>query len=314
MPNLRKLYGAGHAAVVHAVATNYRQRSHFDGQDVLETGQPGPGELESGWLNRLIAALPPGDPVSRRGALGVGSAAPLVVRGPAPVTGWAPQILPRADDDLASRIVDLYAEQDPMLANALRRGLATDRAATRMGLGRERAGSNNPEGMRTIARGAARLISAEEGPRIAALAFDGWDTHAGEGGATGRLANLLGGLDGALAAFEEGLSACWKDTVIMVITEFGRTVRINGTVGTDHGTGTVAFLVGGAVKGGRVIADWPGLGSTSLFENRDLRPTIDLRAVSKGILGDLFGVSATTLGRDVFPQSAGVAPLKGLLV
>ena len=120
--------------------------------------------------------------------------------------------------------------------------------------------------MRAGREGAAKLMAADDGPRVAALAFDGWDTHANEGGATGRLAQLLGGLDGAFEAFEKGLGNRWKDTCVVAITEFGRTARINGTVGTDHGTGTVAFLAGGAIKGGRVIADWPGLKEEQLYE------------------------------------------------
>jgi uncharacterized protein (DUF1501 family) len=164
-----------------------------------------------------------------------------------------------------------------------------------------------------IAEGAARLMAADGGPRIAALAFEGWDTHAREGGATGRLAALLGGLDSALAAFQQYLQPYWKDTAILVVTEFGRTARINGTAGTDHGTGTVAFLMGGAVKGGRVIADWPGLKEAQLYQGRDLKPTTDLRAVTKGVLADLYGVSAAALAGRVFPESAAAAPMQGLI-
>lgn len=312
MPTFARLFKAGQAAVVHAVATGYRERSHFDGQDVLESGQPGPGKVDSGWLNRLLLALPQGERI-KAGALGVGSVAPLIVRGAAPVLGWAPALLPRAGDDLAHRLMDLYGQRDPLLAEALARGLDTERVAQSLGGAKPAGGPGNPGGMRAVAEGAARLIAADDGPRIAGLAFDGWDTHANEGSATGRLAGLLGGLDGALAAFEEGLRARWKDTAILVVTEFGRTARVNGTTGTDHGTGTVAFLAGGAVNGGRVIADWPGLKPEHLHEGRDLKPTTDLRAVAKGVAADLFGVSATVLGRDVFPQTAAVAPMKGLV-
>ena len=167
--------------------------------------------------------------------------------------------------------------------------------------------------MRKAAEGAARLMAADDGPRIGALAFDGWDTHANEGGATGRLAQLLGGLDGAFAAFESELGPRWNETVVVAITEFGRTARINGTVGTDHGTATVAFLAGGAVAGGRVVADWPGLKAADLYESRDLKPTTDLRAVLKGVLADHLGLSADVLARAVFPDTLGVAPMKGLI-
>jgi uncharacterized protein (DUF1501 family) len=317
MPHFARLYRARQASVVHAVASPYRERSHFDGQDVLESGLPNVGRVESGWLNRALAGLPGGERVRPSGVLGVGAVAPLVVRGPAPVLGWAPPMLPRAGDDTGQRLLDLYTHSDPQLARALGQGLETQRLAMASGMGgdaaRARGGPGDPTGMRQIAEGAARLMAAGDGPRIAALAFEGWDTHANEGGATGRLATLLGGLDGALAAFETGLGAAWANTVLMVVTEFGRTARVNGTIGTDHGTGTVAFLAGGAVAGGRVIADWPGLRPADLHEGRDLKPTRDLRSVAKGVLGDLFGLSAARLAGDVFPDSAGVVPLKGLV-
>jgi uncharacterized protein (DUF1501 family) len=317
MPNFARLYKSGQAVIVHAVATGYRERSHFDGQDVLESGQPGPGRVESGWLNRLLLTLPQGERIARKGALGIGPVAPLIVRGPAPVTGWAPPRLQRAGDDLAHRVMDLYRQRDAVLAQALARGLETERVASAQDVGngtmRPRAGAAASAAMRQIAEGAARLINADDGPRVAALAFDGWDTHANEGGARGRLAQLLAGLDGALAAFEENLKERWRDTVVLVITEFGRTARVNGTVGTDHGTGTVAFLAGGAVKGGRVIADWPGLRQEHLYDGRDLKPTADLRAVAKGVLVDLFGVSATRLAAEVFPHTAAVPPIRGLV-
>jgi len=317
MPVFARLYQEGHAAVVHATATSYRERSHFDGQDVLESGHAGPGFVQSGWLNRAIAALPVGERVASKGGLAVGPSTPLIMRGAAPVLGWAPHALPAATDDLAARVLDLYAQRDPVLQAALVKGLETEKIATREGMSgetaRPRGGMDSAAGMRLAAEGAVKLIAAGDGPRVAALAFDGWDTHANEGGATGRLAQLLGGLDGAFETFEKGLEAYWKDTAIVVITEFGRTARINGTIGTDHGTGTVAFLVGGAIKGGRVIADWPGLKDEELHERRDLRPTTDLRAVLKGLLNEQLGISAQVLADKVFPGSGGVRPMAGLI-
>lgn len=316
MPTLARLYAAGQASVVHAAATGYRERSHFDGQDVLESGQGGPGKTESGWLNRLIANLPAGEGISRKGVLGVGVVPPLVVRGEAPVLGWAPPRMARAGSDLIQRLEDLYGQRDPGLARALAQAKLTEEIARRQGMGGEARGGGGPdstEGMKRIAEGAAALVGADDGPRIAALAFEGWDTHANEGGARGRLAQLLGGLDGALATFEQGLKPVWKDTVVMVVTEFGRTARVNGTVGTDHGTGTVAFLVGGAVKGGRMIVDWPGLKLEQLHEKRDLKPTTDIRAVAKGVVADLFGISGPVLAEKVFPGSGGIGPMAGLV-
>ncbi|WP_414709697.1 DUF1501 domain-containing protein [Rhodopseudomonas sp.] len=310
MPEFARMYRDKHAAVVHAVATPYRERSHFDGQDVLESGFAGPGRVQSGWLNRALEALPRGERVN---GLAVGPTTPLVLRGAAPTVGWAPVNLPNAADDTAMRLVDLYQQRDPALAAALSQGLLLDKIAQGDEM-KPKPGGNPVAAMRQVARGAAKLMAADDGPRIAALAFDGWDTHANEGGPVGRLAQLLSGLDGALAEFETGLGAHWRDSAIVVATEFGRTAKINGTSGTDHGTGTVALLAGGAVNGGRVIADWPGLKPAQLFEARDLVPTTDLRGILKGVLRDHLGLSERVLADSVFPDSALVKPVAGLLV
>ncbi len=310
MPEFARMYRDKQAAVIHAVSTPYRDRSHFDGQDVLESGFAGPGRVQSGWLNRALASLPKGERVTS--ALSVGPTAPLVLRGPAPTVGWAPVALPQADDDTAARLLALYSHRDPQLAAALSQGLQLEKTALDADM-RPRPGTNAAGMMGLAARGAARLMAADDGPRIAALAFDGWDTHANEGGPVGRLAMLLSGLDGALAEFESGLGERWKDSVVMVATEFGRTARINGTSGTDHGTGTVALVAGGAVNGGQVIADWPGLRPEKLYEGRDLAPTTDLRAVIKGVLADHLGISERVLATTVFPDSAPARPIKGLI-
>ncbi|WP_137929347.1 DUF1501 domain-containing protein [Mesorhizobium comanense] len=317
MPVFARLFKANQAAVVHAAATGYRERSHFDGQDVLESGFSGPGHVATGWLNRALENLPAGDRVATLGGLAVGPSTPLVIRGAAPVLGWAPQSLPEPAGDLAARVLNLYRHRDPVLAVALQKGLDADRMALDDQMGakamKPKGGLDSAAGMRQAAQGAARLMSADDGPRVAALAFDGWDTHVNEGGATGRLATLLGGLDGAFEEFEKGLGERWKDTAVVAITEFGRTAQINGTVGTDHGTGTVVLLAGGAIKGGRVIADWPGLKPAQLYQQRDLAPTSDVRAVLKGLLADQFGLSAAVLGDKVFPDSAAVKPMANLV-
>jgi uncharacterized protein (DUF1501 family) len=310
MPEFARMYREKHAAVIHAVSTPYRDRSHFDGQDVLESGFAGPGRVQSGWLNRALEALPRGDRVIS--GLAIGPTTPLVLRGAAPTVGWAPVALPQAADDTAARLVELYRQRDPALASALTQGLQLDKSAQGDDM-KPKPGTNGAGAMRLVARGAAKLMSSDDGPRIAALAFDGWDTHANEGGAVGRLAQLLSGLDGALAEFESGLGERWRDTVVVVATEFGRTARINGTDGTDHGTGTIALLAGGAVKGGRVISDWPGLKAASLYEGRDLAPTTDLRAAFKGVLHDHLGVAERVLAETVFPDSAPVKAIKGLV-
>ncbi len=310
MPEFARMYREKQAAVIHAVSTPYRDRSHFDGQDVLESGFAGPGRVQSGWLNRALEGLPKGEHVMS--GLAVGATTPLVLRGVAPTVGWAPVNLPPAADDTATRLLDLYQHRDPALASALAQGLQLEKTALGEDM-KARPGGNNVAAMRLVARGATKVMAADDGPRIAALAFDGWDTHANEGGPVGRLAQLLSGLDGALGEFQSGLGERWRDTVVVVATEFGRTARINGTEGTDHGTGTVALLAGGAVKGGRVIADWPGLKAANLYEGRDLAPTTDLRAALKGILRDHLGIGETVLAKNVFPDSAQVKPMQGLV-
>jgi uncharacterized protein (DUF1501 family) len=213
MPAFARMFKEKRAVAVHAVATPYRDRSHFDGQDVLESGYPAPGKTDSGWLNRAVAALPAGR--VKRG-LGIGTTTPLVIRGPAPVLGWAPQDLPSASDDLAARVLDLYVHDDPALAAALRSGLATEKMATRDGMAddmkKPRGGMDQPAGMRQSAAGAARLLAGPDGPRVAALAFDGFDTHQNEGTAQGVLATRLSGLDAAFEEFEKGLGEGWKSS------------------------------------------------------------------------------------------------------
>jgi len=329
MPNLHRMVRAGQASIVHAVASPYRERSHFDGQDVLESGLVKPGATDTGWLNRALGALTPAGQVRGNGgvkqAFAVGPVTPLVVRGPAPVLSWTPPKLPPATDDTVMRLLDLYRHTDPALARALeeRVDLAAIARAGGLEMGPQKPGQQ-PQGPKApgaavrayfteAAGAAAKFMARADGPRIGALAFDGWDTHADEGAASGRLAALLGALDGALAAVETGMGEAWKETAVAVITEFGRTARINGTEGTDHGTATIALLAGGAVKGGRVIADWPGLAEASLYENRDLKPTTDLRAILKGVLRDHLRVDERALADNVFPGSAAVKPTSGLL-
>jgi uncharacterized protein (DUF1501 family) len=324
MPNLHRLYKAQQASIVHATATPYRERSHFDGQDVLESGITRPGTTDSGWLNRALVALESDGQVDLRGsrALGVGAVTPLVVRGRAPVMSWVPQKLLPASDDTRGRLLDLYQHTDPKLAVALeaRMRLAAlgptamsddpmseDAALPAPGIARVRAYAAE------VAGAAARFLAKADGPRVGAVGFVGWDTHINEGAASGQLANLLGVLDGGLAAIETNMGDAWRETVVVVVTEFGRTARINGTDGTDHGTGTVAFLAGGALRGGRVVADWPGLKPTQLHEGRDLKPTTDLRAVLKGLLRDHLRVEERVLASTVFPDSADVVPTAGLV-
>jgi uncharacterized protein (DUF1501 family) len=325
MPNVHGLYQAGQAIIVHAAATSYRDRSHFDGQDVLESGLPKPGAVESGWLNRALAGLAPGEaanPIGRR-AFAVGPVSPLVVRGPAPVLSWTPPRLPPVSDETTMRLLELYRHTDPTLARVLEDRLGIAAIARAGGISTERndkvpaiqgGGIDQVRAYFAEAAGAAaKFLASPDGPRIGALALDGWDTHVNEGAVNGRLAGLLGALDGAIAAIKTNMGDAWGETVVTLITEFGRTARVNGNEGTDHGTGTVALLAGGALKGGRVIADWPGLKDSDLYERRDLKPTTDLRTVLKGVLKDHLRVDDRALAADVFPGSETAAPMAGLM-
>lgn len=324
MPNLHRMYKAGNACIVHAVASPYRERSHFDGQDVLESGLLKPGSADTGWLNRALASLQSAGRVSHKEAFAVGPVTPLVVRGPAPVLSWTPPKLPPATDDTVMRLLDLYRHTDPALARALEERIGLTAIAREGGMDMMPKKLSAPAQQipaaavrayfAEAAGAAAKFMARGNGPRIGALAFDGWDTHANEGATSGRLSALLGALDGALAAVENGMGDAWKETAVAVITEFGRTARINGTEGTDHGTATVALLAGGAVKGGRVIADWPGLSETKLYQDRDLKPTIDLRAILKGVLRDHLRVDERALASSVFPGSVTLSGTKGLVV
>jgi uncharacterized protein (DUF1501 family) len=324
MPNLHRLYQAEQAIIVHATATPYRERSHFDGQDVLESGLGKPGAVSTGWLNRALGTLEPDRHLSPKGGeiFAVGPVTPLVVRGPAPVLTWVPQRLLPASDDTVMRLVDLYRHTDPMLARVLE-GRMDLAALARAGDIDQPKPGERPQQLAGAAQvraffaesagTAAKFLARPDGPRIGALSFNGWDTHINEGALNGTLAALLGALDGAIAAIETNMGAAWRETVVAVVTEFGRTARINGTEGTDHGTGTVALLAGGALKGGRVVADWPGLKEADLYERRDLKPTTDLRAVLMGVLQDHLRVDGRVLVEKVFPGSGDVKPVAGLL-
>lgn len=260
-----KMYTAQQALFVHAVASPYRDRSHFDGQNVLETGGNAPYSVKDGWLNRLAQLLPS----ARDTAIAFAPTVPMALRGPADVASYAPSALPAAPDDLLTRVAQLY-EQDaqlrPLWESAMTaRGLASDAGARQ-----------DPA---SVGRLAAGFLSREDGPRIAMIETGGWDTHSAQ---TPRLAAQLKALDTMLAALRDGLGPHWDDTTVLVATEFGRTAAANGTGGTDHGTGSVAMLLGGGVTGGRVLADWPGLRPADLYQSRDLKATMALDALIAG--------------------------------
>lgn len=306
LPTIKRLYDTREAAVVHAVATPYRDRSHFDGQDLLENGSTQPHGLADGWLNRLLPLLPGGG--ERRLGLALGAEIPLILRGNQEVASWAPDALPAASDDFLERVAAMYGKA-PDLSRALAvalesQAMAADIGSTGAGPGRRQSAA--------MAAVAAKMLSQPDGPRIAVMDVPGWDTHSGQGLAQGRMAQALGQLDGAIAALHENLGAYWQQTIVLTLTEFGRTAVPNGSGGTDHGTGSAAFVLGGAVDGGKMHGTWPGLAPNQLYQGRDLAPTTDLRAVIMGVLIPHLGLGQAVLGTKVFP-GADTAPLTGLV-
>jgi uncharacterized protein (DUF1501 family) len=269
----------------------------------------------------------------RVSALSVGPTAPLVARGKAPFASWSPGKVVDGSARLPGLLQELYRD-DPLLGPALAHGLETEAMAqaamsgavqtmtapaamtsASMGMTAARAlpGPKQTAAPRQLGATLAGFMREPGGPQIAALSLDGFDTHAGEGAASGLLAIRLAYLDAVLDGLHSGLGPEWKNTVVVVATEFGRTARINGTGGTDHGTASTALLLGGALKRGGIVGDWPGLKESALFENRDLAPTLDMRALFKGVLAEHLGVERTALDTAVFPGSAAVKPVAGLV-
>ena len=314
---LHERYGAGELIVFNAVASPYRDRSHFDGQNVLENGLAKPVGAADGWLNRALAALPRRAAGPGERAVAISQNVPLILRGEAPVISKSPQATPDIDEDLLMRLADLYSSDDWFSAR-LSEAVQTERMVDDAGAETAPAGAAGvmptpPDRISAVAHMAASLMRSDGGPEVAVIEASGWDTHANQGGAKGALAQRLAALDKALRTLAEELGVLWPQTAVLVVTEFGRTAAVNGTRGTDHGTGGCAFLVGGAVRGGRVIADWPGLSRGALLDNRDLKPTLDLRSVFKGVLDEHLHVDANTLAKRVFPDSSGARPLQGLV-
>jgi uncharacterized protein (DUF1501 family) len=317
---LHSAYQARELLVLHAVATPYRERSHFDGQDVLESGLPTPHASPSGWLNRALQALPASPGRGREPGVALGQNVPLVLRGAAPIASWSPSSLPQVDEDTLARIAERYAP-DALLSQRLSEALAAEQLAAEVSdsdptqaptMGSMQAAARAPVARyEEVVRTAGAFLRRPDGPSVAVFDTSGWDTHFNEGGAQGQLRARLSALDQGLSALREALGPVWSRTVVLLATEFGRTAAANGTRGTDHGTGAAAFLLGGAVAGGRVRADWPGLSAAALYQNRDLRPTCDLRQIVKSVLHDHLGVSAQALDQRVFPDSGGY--LSGLL-
>jgi uncharacterized protein (DUF1501 family) len=299
LAKLHDLYQAGQATFFHAVASPYRDRSHFDGQNVLETGGRAPYQVKDGWMNRLLGVLPR----SEKSALAFSSGVPLALRGAVEVASYAPSALPQASEDLVMQLDRLYARDAQLHA-------LWSSALQARGMAGGMSGRPNRRDAAALGRMAAGFLARADGPRIAMIETSGWDTHSGQ---TARLAAQLRGLDGLIGGVQEGLGPVWAQTVILVATEFGRTVAANGTGGTDHGTGAVAMLVGGAVQGGRIVADWPGLARANLYEGRDLNPTLALDALVAATCAEWFALEPGRLARVLFPYGADIKPIPRLL-
>jgi len=294
-----KLYAGKQALVVHAVASPYRDRSHFDGQNVLETGGSAAYRLRDGWMNRLLGLLP----ADEAKALALSTTVPMALRGSHEVTSYAQSQLPSATDDLMARVSALYASDQQL------HGLWSAAMDTRMKAGDPMQAGGGQSGA-AIGALAAKMLSGD-GARMAMIETNGWDTHSGQ---RGRLDVQLRNLDQLLAALKFGLGADWGNTLVAVATEFGRTARPNGTGGTDHGQASAAMLLGGAVRGGAVIADWPGLSNGALYEGRDLKPTTDLDALIAGALAQHYSLEPRRVMATLFPESRGNALGQPLII
>lgn len=288
MAELLPLYAAGELLGLHAVGLPDTQRSHFEAQDMLESGGARPRSLKTGWLNRALSGT---STDSEPAAVAIGQGVPLILRGPATVTSLQPAGAVSSADPFLELVSGLYAT-DQQLAQALEQGMMARALLEEQETGRR-------SGRKQQARATGQLLAHADGPRVAVMEVGGMDTHAGQKAA---LSTRLRRLTDSILALKEGLGPAWSQTAVVLITEFGRTVAGNGTGGTDHGTASAALLLGGAVAGGRIVSDWPGL--TRLHEGRDLSVTMDLRSVLAGILQDHLGLA----GPDIFPGAPAALP------
>ena len=288
-----RMYSQRQALFVHAAASQYRDRSHFDGQNVLETGGSAAYRLKDGWINRLLGLLP----ALEARALALSSTVPMALRGAHEVSSYAASQLPSPSDELLARVDALY-DSDHQLHSLWSAAMET---RTRAGNSMQAGGGQKGAATGTLA---AKMLLFGEGARVVMIETNGWDTHSAQ---RGRLNAQLRDLDQTLAALRTGLGAEWSNTLVIVATEFGRTARPNGTGGTDHGQASAAMLLGGSIAGGKVIADWPGLSDAALYEGRDLKPTTDLDALIAGALAQHYGLEPAHVMRAHFPESRGSA-------
>ncbi|MEL7091759.1 MAG: DUF1501 domain-containing protein [Pseudomonadota bacterium] len=285
------MWRAGELGFVQAVSTPYRdKRSHFDGQDLLEAGTETMAGVRDGWLNRMLQAVPG---ITAQTAYAIGRSDMKLLQGLAEVSNWSPEVS-LGLSPVTEQLLTLVTESDPALHAAWQEAqvLAALDAEAEMGRDPSRRGAHVK-----IAEFAAQRLSGDA--RIAAFSLGGWDTHSGQTRAMNR---ALGHLADALTTLKSDLAPpVWQRTTVVAMTEFGRTARENGTRGTDHGTGGVMVMAGGAVRGGHVHGDWPGLAPADLYQNRDLMPTRDVRAHVAWIMAGLMGLSRATLEDAIFP-------------
>ncbi|MFK8013816.1 MAG: DUF1501 domain-containing protein [Gammaproteobacteria bacterium] len=310
LANTHAMFLHNEALVVHAVASPYRQRSHFDAQDVLENGGVRAGDRRDGWLNRALQSA--GTVLGPEPAIAMAQNVPLVLRGERSVASFAPSGLDGADDDTLARLADLYAD-DAFFHERLARALAAQELAVAMdGMDGKTRRRNSARAFIDALKSAARFLTAPNGPRIAVTELSGWDTHANQGTTGGTLARQFTTLDTGLGALRDELGPTWRKTVVAVVTEFGRTVRINGTRGTAHGAGPAAPLLGGALNGGRAVAPWPGLGASNLYQDRDLFPTTDVRRLFASVLAEHMQLGDRAVS-NAFADAKALSPMDQLI-
>jgi uncharacterized protein (DUF1501 family) len=308
---LLPLYQNRQLAIVHAVASPYRERSHFDAQNLLENGTIRAGGSE-GWLNRALVELGG----AGGSAIAINQQVPLILQGKLQVESYAPKGAKWHDgSDYMQKMKALYS-QDALLSSTFDEGVRTqEMAVSSLPADDQMAGgkAKGAEHLMGAAQTAAMFLKRDDGPRVAVLEAAGWDTHAGQGTSHGGLANRLSDLGQALSVLPSALGPAWNKTVVVVVTEFGRTAHINGTGGTDHGTGSMAMIIGGRVQGGKVLGQWPGLSENALYQGRDLAPTTDMRGIFRTVLYSHMHASEASLNNIIFPDSDAVSVIEGLL-
>ena len=297
---LEALYRNKELIFVPAVSTQYRQRSHFEAQDILEGGGTAPYQHNTGWLNRAINEMG-GTP--RRIGLSLGPSIPLIMRGAADIRTWSDSRLPEVDEGFLNRMNALY-ENDPIFHKAFTQAQQDKNKSAMM----ENMNRGNGRFELSI-RAALNMLKDKDGPRIAVLEAGGWDTHYAQ---ERRLNKLFGELASAIILMKTELGPLWKDTAVLVVSEFGRTASENGSKGTDHGTGGLAFLAGGAVKGGFIRGKWPGLSRVALLDERDLAPANQLTSLFKATLIDHLGLTESQVEESVFPSTRKIKLMENL--